>query len=118
MNSTSTDRSNARNAVIAAFLGWTLDAFDFFILAFVLVPIAHEFHRSVPDIALAITASLATRPLGAFIFGLLADRYGRRIPLMLDILLYSSVEVLSGFAPNFTVFLIQRPTRRPCRFRR
>jgi SHS family lactate transporter-like MFS transporter len=108
MNSTSTDRSNARNAVIAAFLGWTLDAFDFFILAFVLVPIAHEFHRSVPDIALAITASLATRPLGAFIFGLLADRYGRRIPLMLDILLYSSVEVLSGFAPNFTVFLILR----------
>ncbi len=108
MRSTAEARSNRRNAVIAGFLGWTLDAFDFFVLAFVLVPIAHDFHRSVPAIALAITASLATRPLGAILFGLLADRYGRRVPLMLDILLYSGVEVLSGLAPNYTTFLILR----------
>jgi SHS family lactate transporter-like MFS transporter len=108
MDATSAERSNQRNAVIAGFLGWTLDAFDFFVLAFVLAPIAREFHCTVPQIALAITASLATRPLGALVFGLLADRYGRRMPLMLDILLYSGVEVLSGFAPNYTVFIILR----------
>ena len=108
MNATAAERSNQRNAVIAGFLGWTLDAFDFFVLAFVLAPIAREFHCTVPQIALAITASLATRPLGALLFGLLADRYGRRMPLMLDILLYSGVEVLSGFAPNYTVFIILR----------
>ncbi|HXW17322.1 MAG TPA: MFS transporter [Candidatus Acidoferrales bacterium] len=108
MRSAAEARSNQRNAVIAGFLGWTLDAFDFFVLTFVLVPIAHDFHRSVPAIALAITASLATRPLGAILFGLLADRYGRRLPLMLDILLYSGVEVLSGLAPNYATFLILR----------
>jgi MFS transporter, SHS family, lactate transporter len=101
-------RANQRNAVIAGFLGWTLDAFDFFVLAFVVVPVAREFHRSIPEVTLALTASLATRPLGAFIFGLLADRYGRRVPLMLDILFYSMVEVLSGFAPSYTAFLILR----------
>jgi MFS transporter, SHS family, lactate transporter len=102
------ERANQRNALLAGFLGWTLDAFDFFVLTFVLAPIAKEFHLDVAHIALAITASLATRPIGAFIFGLLADRYGRRLPLMLDILFYSAVEVLSGFAPNFKVFLILR----------
>jgi len=102
------ERSNQRNAVIACFLGWTLDAFDFFILTFVLAPIGKDFHKSIPEIALAITASLATRPIGAFIFGLLADRYGRRLPLMLDVLLYSAVEVASGFAPSYSVFLVLR----------
>ncbi len=102
------ERANQRNALLAGFLGWTLDAFDFFVLTFVLAPIAKEFHLDVAHIALAITASLATRPIGAFIFGLLADRYGRRLPLMLDVLFYSAVEVASGFAPNFTVFLILR----------
>ncbi len=101
-------RANQRNALLAGFLGWTLDAFDFFILTFVLAPIAHEFHLDIAHIALAITASLFTRPIGAFLFGLLADRYGRRIPLMLDILFYSVVEFLCGFAPNFTVFFILR----------
>jgi SHS family lactate transporter-like MFS transporter len=101
-------RANQRNALIAGFLGWTLDAFDFFVLTFVLVPVAKDFHESIPKIALALTASLATRPIGALLFGLLADRYGRRIPLMLDILFYSAVEVLSGFAPNYTVFIILR----------
>lgn len=102
------ESSNQRNAVIACFLGWTLDAFDFFVLTFVLVPIGKDFHRSVVDVTLAITASLVTRPIGAFIFGLLADRYGRRLPLMLDVLFYSVIEVLCGFAPSFSVFIVLR----------
>ena len=102
------ERSSQRNAVIACFLGWTLDAFDFFVLTFVLAPIGKDFHKSIPEIALAITASLATRPIGAFIFGLLADRYGRRLPLMLDILFYSAIEVLSGFAPSYSLFIVLR----------
>ncbi len=102
------ERANQRNAVLAGFLGWTLDAFDFFILVFVLVPIAHDFHKSVADIALALTASLALRPVGAALFGLMADRWGRRLPLMLDIIFYAVVEVLSGLAPNYTIFLILR----------
>ena len=101
-------RANQRNAVIACFLGWTLDAFDFFVLAFVLAPIGRDFHESIPKIALAITASLATRPVGAFIFGLLADRYGRRWPLAFDILFYSVIEILSGLAPSYTVFIVLR----------
>ncbi len=104
----STDRANQRNAVIACFLGWTLDAFDFFVLTFVLAPIGRDFHKSVAEITLAITASLITRPVGAFIFGLLADRYGRRLPLMLDVLFYSGIEVLCGFAPSFSVFIFLR----------
>jgi SHS family lactate transporter-like MFS transporter len=101
-------KAAARNALLAGFFGWTLDAFDFFILVFVLAPIAHEFHRSIPDIALTITASLATRPLGALIFGYLADRYGRRLPLMIDVLFFSVIEVLSGLAPTYRVFFILR----------
>jgi MFS transporter, SHS family, lactate transporter len=104
----SAERSNARNAVIACFLGWTLDAFDFFVLTFVLAPIGKDFHKTIPEITLAITASLITRPFGALIFGLLADRYGRRLPLMLDVLFYSVVEVLSGFAPSFSIFIVLR----------
>jgi MFS transporter, SHS family, lactate transporter len=82
-NASPEERAHARNAILAAFLGWTLDAFDYFILVFVLVPVAAEFHRSVPQIALTLTASLAMRPAGALLFGSLADRYGRRVPLML-----------------------------------
>ncbi len=103
-----TDRADQRNALIAGFLGWTLDAFDFFILTFVLAAIARDFDRSIPAIALTLTASLATRPIGAFIFGLMADRYGRRLPLMLDIVFYSVVEVLSGLAPNYAIFFALR----------
>jgi SHS family lactate transporter-like MFS transporter len=106
--SSSEERANQRNAVLAGFLGWTLDAFDFFVLVFVLVPIAHDFHKSVADIALALTASLAFRPVGAAIFGLMADRWGRRLPLMLDLVFYAVIEVLSGLAPNYTIFLILR----------
>ncbi len=104
----SADRSNQRNALIASFLGWTLDAFDFFVLTLALGAVAKEFHRPNSDIALTLTATLALRPVGAVIFGLMADRYGRRLPLMLDILFYSVVEVLSGLAPNYTVFFVLR----------
>jgi SHS family lactate transporter-like MFS transporter len=102
------ERANSRNAVIAGFLGWTLDAFDFFILTYVLTQIAAEFHKSVAEMTLTLTASLVMRPVGAILFGLMADRYGRRIPLMVDVIFYSAVEVLSGFAPSYRVFLILR----------
>lgn len=102
------DRANQRNALLAGFLGWTLDAFDFFILTYVLSDVARDFHRSRPDIALTLTASLAMRPLGALIFGLLADRFGRRLPLMLDVIFYSIVEVLSGLAPGYRSFMVLR----------
>jgi SHS family lactate transporter-like MFS transporter len=102
------DPANQRNALAAGFLGWTLDAFDFFVLTFVLVPVARDFHVSLVQMAATITASLAMRPVGAFIFGLLADRYGRRWPLMLDIVFYSIVEVFSGLAPNYQIFFILR----------
>lgn len=106
--STAAERANQRNAVLAGFLGWTLDAFDFFILVMVLTPVAHGFGRSIPAIAFALTASLMTRPVGAFIFGLLADRFGRRQLLIWNILFYSVVEVLSGLAPTYGVFLFLR----------
>jgi len=95
-------------AVLAAFLGWTLDAFDFFLVVFALTAIARDFGTSDAAVALTITVTLAFRPVGAFIFGLLADRYGRRLPLMLDLVFYSVVEVLSGLAPDYTTFLILR----------
>ena len=79
------ERANSRNALIAGFLGWTLDAFDFFILTYVLTQVAAEFHKSVAEMTLTITASLMMRPVGAFLFGLMADRYGRRLPLMIDV---------------------------------
>ncbi len=95
-------------AVFAGFLGWTLDAFDFFLVVLSLTAIAKELHRSDKEIALSITLTLAFRPVGAFIFGLMADRYGRRIPLMIDLVFYSVVEVLTGFAHSFTTFLVLR----------
>src|ERR1700716_448653 len=97
-----------RNTFIACFLGWALDALDFFLVTFVLVPIGHDFGRSIPKVAFAITLTLMMRPVGAFIFGLLGDKFGRRIPLMADIIFYSVMELLTAFAPNFTVFLILR----------
>ncbi len=101
-------RADQRNAFLSGFLGWTFDAFDFFLLTFVLVPVATDLHVTRPDIALTLTASLAMRPVGALLFGLAADHYGRRLPLMCTIIFYSVIEVLSGLAPNYTVFLILR----------
>jgi SHS family lactate transporter-like MFS transporter len=95
-------------ALTAGFLGWTLDAFDFFLVVFCLTAIGKEFHESDKVVAFSLTLTLAFRPVGAFIFGLMADRYGRRMPLMIDLVFYSIVEVATGFAPNFTTFLILR----------
>lgn len=97
-----------RNTFVACFLGWTLDALDFFLLTFVLVPVSNEFGRSVSQVAFGITLTLLLRPIGALIFGLLGDKFGRRIPLMADIIFYSLMELLTAFAPNFTTFLILR----------
>ncbi|WP_416066473.1 MFS transporter [Rhizobium sp. ZK1] len=97
-----------RNAVIASYLGWTLDAFDFFILVFVLKYIAEEFHTDVAAVSIAIFLTLAMRALGALIFGLAADRYGRRITLMVDVLLYSLFDFLTGFSTGLTMFLVLR----------
>ena len=97
-----------RNTFIACFLGWALDALDFFLVTFVLVPIGHDFGRSIPKVTFAITLTLMMRPVGALIFGWLGDKFGRRIPLMADIIFYSVMELLTAFAPNFTVFLILR----------
>ena len=97
-----------RNTFIACFLGWALDALDFFLVTFVLVPLGHDFGRSIPKVTFAITLTLMMRPVGAFLFGWLGDRFGRRVPLMVDIIFYSVMELLTAFAPNFSVFLILR----------
>jgi SHS family lactate transporter-like MFS transporter len=100
--------SDHGRAVTAGFLGWMLDAFDFFLVVFCLTAIGKEFHESDARMALTITITLAFRPVGAFIFGLIADRYGRRLPLMVDLIFYSIIEVLTAFAPNYTTFLVLR----------
>src|SRR5438309_10543931 len=101
-------RSGAHHAVLAGFLGWTLDAFDFFIVVFLFDTLARQFGVTKKEIVFTTTATLAMRPVGALLFGLLADRYGRRIPLMANVIYFSIIELLCGFSPNFTVFLILR----------
>jgi len=97
-----------RNTFIACFLGWSLDAFDFFILVFCVSALAGQFHEKVSAITEAIFWTLAMRPVGAFLFGLMADRFGRRPTLMVDIIAYSVFELASAFAPSLKVFLIMR----------
>jgi MFS transporter, SHS family, lactate transporter len=101
-------RANQRNAVLAGFLGWTLDAFDYFVLTFVIQDVATAFGKTRPDILLTVSLALAMRPIGALIFGLIADRFGRRLPLMLNVIFYAVISVLSGLAPTYTTFLILR----------
>jgi len=102
---TRAERANQRNAVLAGFLGWTLDAFDFFILTLILDDVARAFGKTRPQIALAITMTLVMRPVGAVVFGLMADHFGRRIPLMLNVLFYAVISVLCGLAPSYGVFI-------------
>jgi MFS transporter, SHS family, lactate transporter len=102
------DTTRARNTVLAAFLGWTLDAFDFFILIFTFDEVAKTFGVSITSITLAITLTLASRAVGAFIFGRMADRYGRKPTLMLVIGLYSLFEFASGLAWSYVSFLVIR----------
>jgi len=97
-----------RSVVIASFLGWALDAFDFFLLVFVLKDIAQEFGTEISDVTFAILLTLAMRPIGAFLFGRAADRWGRRPTLMVNVLLYSIIEFASAFSPNLTVLLVLR----------
>jgi SHS family lactate transporter-like MFS transporter len=101
-------RADHMHAVAASFLGWTLDAFDFFIVVFVLTDIGQEFGRTRLEMTYAVSLTLAMRPVGAFIFGLMADRYGRRLPLMIDLVFFSIIEVLSGLAPNYWTFMVLR----------
>ncbi|MCL2385160.1 MAG: MFS transporter, partial [Alphaproteobacteria bacterium] len=97
-----------KSAVLASYLGWTLDAFDFFLLVFVLDDVAKEFETDVSAVSFAIVLTLAARPLGALLFGLAADYYGRRPVLMINILSFSLLEFASGFAPGLAVFLALR----------
>jgi SHS family lactate transporter-like MFS transporter len=97
-----------KHVVVASFLGWALDAFDFFLLVFVLKDIAAEFHTDISNVTIAILLTLAMRPIGAFIFGRAADRWGRRPTLIINILIYSILELASGFAPSLTVFIVLR----------
>jgi len=100
--------SQHRHVVAAAYLGWTLDAFDFFIMVFVLRNIAETFETTITAVTIAITLTLAMRPVGAWVFGRLADRFGRRPTLMADVLLYSILELATAFSPNLIVFIILR----------
>ena len=97
-----------RRTILAAYLGWTLDAFDFFLLTFLLKDIAKEFGVGVPAVAYALFLTLAMRFVGAFIFGRIGDRWGRKPALMLDIACYSVIGALAAFSPNLTVFLVLR----------
>lgn len=93
---------------IASFLGWTLDSFDFFLVIVTVPHIAKDFHVEIKTLAVAVTLTLMMRPLGALTFGWFADKYGRRIPLMIDVGLYSVIELATAFAPNLTVFIVLR----------
>jgi SHS family lactate transporter-like MFS transporter len=108
MSSTESWGSTQRHVVAASFLGWMLDAFDFFLVVFVLRRIAGDFGTEIKSVTWAIFLTLAMRPIGAFLFGRLADRYGRRPALMASVLSYSIMEFASAFAPTLTVFLVLR----------
>ncbi|MGF6887304.1 SHS family lactate transporter-like MFS transporter [Nocardia sp. GAS34] len=100
--------ADQRNSFFAAQLGWTMDAFDYFLVVFVYADIAHTFHMKTTEVAFLTTATLIMRPVGALLFGLWADRVGRRIPLMVNVAMYSVIGFLCAFAPNFTVLIALR----------
>jgi MFS transporter, SHS family, lactate transporter len=110
-SSTSTEVTDAEpwvGAFMAGLLGWTLDAFDFFLVVLSLTAIGREFGQDVKHMTLALTATLALRPVGAFLFGAISDRFGRRLPLVVNLSLFAAVELATGFARGFTQFLIMR----------
>src|SRR6185437_12375578 len=95
-------------AVGSGILGWVLDAFDFFVVVFLFDTLAARFHVSKAAIVYTLTLTLAMRPVGALLFGPLADRFGRKRPLLLCVLFFSAITVLSGFSPSYTFFLVMR----------
>jgi SHS family lactate transporter-like MFS transporter len=101
-------RRDRWHAATAGYLGWTMDAFDFFIVIFMVDTLAQHFHVTKSAIIWTLTATLAMRPVGALVFGMLADRFGRRRPLIANVLFFSIVELLCGFAPNYQIFLLLR----------
>jgi len=108
MTSNETWTAVQRNVVVASFLGWMLDAFDFFLVVFVLKHLAGDFHTDVKAVTVGITLTLALRPVGAFLFGRLADHYGRRPALMASVLLYSVMELATAFASSLMAFIVLR----------
>src|ERR1019366_31935 len=95
-------------AVSAGILGWVLDAFDFFVVILLVDTLAANFHVEKRAIVWTISIALAMRPVGALIFGSLADRFGRRLPLVACVLYFSLCTMLSAFAPNYATFVILR----------
>src|ERR1035437_3680500 len=93
---------------VCAFSGWALDGFDFFLVVFSLTAIGHSFAKDDKTVALALTATLALRPVGAIIFGLIADRYGRRLPLTINLLAFAVVEIFTGLSHTFGQFILIR----------
>src|SRR3954464_13387806 len=97
-----------RNAFLAAWLGWAMDAFDYFLLVFVITDVAKEFDTSKTAVAVATTLTLAGRPVGAALFGYWADKVGRRIPLIVNVIFYSAIEFTTGFSSSLTMLLVLR----------
>ena len=95
-------------AFLAAYLGWMLDAFDYFLLVMLAQYVATEFHTGLKSTSYAIFLTLAMRPVGALVFGLIADRFGRRPALMGSILLYAAAELLTGFSPTLGSLFVLR----------
>jgi len=102
------DRRDQWYAVGASFFGWTFDAFDFFVLTFMLSDVAKAFGETRTTLTWTLTATLAMRPVGAFVFGIMADRLGRRLSMTVNIIFYAVMSALSGLAPSFTWFLVLR----------
>jgi MFS transporter, SHS family, lactate transporter len=108
MTSSEAWTAESRHVVVASFLGWMLDAFDFFLVVFVIPRLASDFKTDVTAVTVALFVTLAMRPVGAFLFGRFGDRYGRRPALMASILLYSAMELATAFAPSLQVFIVLR----------